>query len=152
MKTITITISISEETQTPLTIKSSIQEQINFHLKEKEKANILTAQIKEKSKQVLNEMLLELNKSIGENVWFNMQNLLEIKFKASCIRANFTQERVQFGNIVYYKSNLESLKFLLVHSNSSMYRPSVTEFKSVEEVNSILKKDYINYFTEKLCN
>jgi hypothetical protein len=147
MKTITITINISEEVQKPLTIKSSIQEQINFHLKEREKANILTAQIKEKSREVLNEMLLKLNKSLGENVWFQMQNLLEIKFQSSCIRAEFEQERVQFGNIVYYKSNLESLKFLLIHCNSSMYRPSVTEFKSLEEVNSILEKDYINYFT-----
>lgn len=152
MKTITIVINITEETQQPLTIKSSIQEQINFHLKEKEREDALTTQLKGTIKQILNEMSVALNKSIGENVWYNMQNILEIKFKGNSIKAEFTQERVQFGNIVYYKSNFESLKFLLVHCNSSMYKPSVTEFKSVEEVNNILEKDYINYFTEKLQN
>jgi hypothetical protein len=147
MKTITITINISEEVQQPLSIKSSIQEQIKYHLQEKEREASITAQIKEKTKQILNDILLELNKKVGENVWYSKQNLLEIGFKGNSIRAELTQKRIEFGNIVYYKTDLESLKFTLIHNNYSMYRPNLIEFKSVEQVNSILEKDYIDYFT-----
>ena len=149
MKTITISITISEEIQ-PSTIKSSIQEQIAFHLKEKERAIKLTEQIKKESKNILNEILLELNKKVGEDVWYHLQNLLQIQFKGNSIKAEFTQEKVEFGDIIYYKPNLESLKFILVHSNPSMYRAYVTDFKSLEQVNNILEKDYIKYFTSKL--
>ena len=70
MKTITITINISEETQQPLTIASSIQEQINFHLKEKELAE---QQIKNRVQElfkVRDTLLEQLNKEVGADVWF----------------------------------------------------------------------------------
>ena len=119
-------------------------------MKEKERAIKLTEQIKKESKNILNEILLELNKKVGEDVWYHLQNLLQIQFKGNSIKAEFTQEKVEFGDIIYYKPNLESLKFILVHSNPSMYRAYVTDFKSLEQVNNILEKDYIKYFTSKL--
>lgn len=149
MKTITISITISEEIQQPLTIKSSIQERIAYHLIEKEKAIKLTEEIKKESKKALGEILLGLNEKVGESVWCHVQNLPRIKFKANTIEAVFDQERVEFGNIVYYKPILDSLTFRLIHCNRSMYRPDVVEFVSIDQVNSILEKDYIEYFTSK---
>jgi hypothetical protein len=70
MKTITITINISTEEQQPLTIKSSIQEQINFHLKEKELAE---KQMRERVKELFKireEILNNLNEQVGADVWF----------------------------------------------------------------------------------
>lgn len=150
MKTITITINISEETQQPLTIKSSIQEQINFHLKQKKLSNRLILDLKSKAIDLLQQLKVKLNESVGEDVWVNRQNRLEIGFASNIVRAEFSSEKITFGNIEYYKPSIESLKIEVIYLNGSGYSYLSKPFESIEQVNEIAKKDYIKHFTKKL--
>lgn len=150
MKTITITINISEEIQQPLTIKSSIQEQITFHLKEKENAKKLKIQINKQIKNSLIPIALELNAKVGENLWTLRKEGLEIGFGTTSLRVEFSSERITFGNIEYYKPNIKSIEHQIVYLGGGGYRYISKPLQDLEELHNLAKKDYIKYFTNKL--
>lgn len=174
MKTIIITINISEETQQPITIKSSIQEQINYHLKEKEKAkeNIIILQ---KSIITLRDKILsELNEKVGSEVWFSKQtkegyyyNTLYFKDgirRNTCyddwnITISYDTKQVVFGQIKYEVPIVENgLKVVLepTEKNRQQWKSKENQKKYIitdlDQVHRYLEKDYLTYFTQQLCN
>ncbi len=149
MKTITIIISISEEVQEPLTIKSSIQEQILFHLREKTQAEKIIRELKSQAREMLSGIKEKLNEKVGANLWYTMDDRLEVQFRGVIIRAEYSSEKITFGNIEYYKPSAESLKLEILFPNvNGSY--VATPLKDLEEVHRLSEKNYINYFTTKV--
>ena len=172
MKTITITINISEEKQEPLTIKSSIQEQINFHLKEKQKAKESKIALQEAVISLRDKILLELNEKVGGEVWFSKAtpqgyyyNTLWFKngiYKNTCyddwnITISYDNRKVIFGQIEYEVPIVENgLKVVLepTHTNQKNWKDKSSQKKYIitdlDIVHKHLEKDYLTYFTNKL--
>jgi hypothetical protein len=168
MKTITITIDISEETQQPLTVKSTIQEQINFHLKEKETAEKIKKQLNTAIKDLTEETLKELNNRVGADVWFrdrdsfNRIGFRDGIYKNTCyndwdISISYTVKEVVFGELKYTVPILEKgIKTLLEPSerNFKAWRNKEDQKKytitDLDTVHKYLEKDYITYFTNQI--
>jgi len=172
MKTITITINISEESQQPLTIKSSIQEQINFHLKEKEKALKSTIALQKGVIELRDKILLELNEKVGSEVWFSKAtpqgyyyNTLWFKngiYKNTCyddwnITIFYDKKEVVFGQIKYEVPIVENgLKIVLepTEENKKEWKNKSNHKKYIitdlDEVHKHLEKDYLTFFTNNL--
>ena len=169
MKTITITINISEEVQEPLTIAPSIQEQINFHLKEKEKA-LESKKVLQKGVICLRDKILsELNEKVGSKVWFSKAtkegyyyNTLYFKngiYRNTCyddwnITISYDTKEVVFGQIKYEVPIVENgLKIVLepTHKNQQNWKDRVNQKKYIitdlDQVHKCLEKDYITFFT-----
>ena len=169
MKTITITINISEETQQPLTIASSIQEQINFHLKERERAKESRIILQKAIINLRDKILLELNDKVGGEVWFSKQtkegyyyNTLYFKDgirRNTCyddwnIIISYDTKKVVFGQMEYEVPIVENgLKIVLeaTHHNHENRKEKYMQKKYIitdlEQVHKHLEKDYITYFT-----
>lgn len=142
MKTITFTIKISEDSDTAeLSIKSSIQQQIDYHLKQKELAE---QQIKTRVHElfkVRDSLLEQLNKELGADAWF-VKNKGEyypsmeiVPFEKSlCVSIGFRDgiykntpyndwdiyvstplsKKIVYGNIEYCKPKLDEVKLYLI--------------------------------------
>lgn len=169
MKTIIITISISEEVQEPLTIKSSIQEQIDFHLKEKEKALESKKVLQKAVISLRNEILAELNKKVGSEVWLSKQTekgyyYNQLYFKDGIrrntpyddwnITISYDTKKVVFGKIEYEVPIVENgLKVVLepTEENHKQWKSKENQRKYVitdlDQVHKHLEKDYLTYFT-----
>lgn len=169
MKKITITISISEETQQPLAIASSIQEQINFHLKEKERAKESRIILQKGVISLRDKILSELNEKVGSEVWFSKQtekgyyyNQLYFKDgirKNTCfddwnITISYDTKEVVFGQIRYEVPIVENgLKVVLepTEENNKNWKDKSNQkkyiIKDLDQVHKYLEKDYLTYFT-----
>lgn len=163
MKTITITINISEEVQ-PLTIKSSIQEQINFHLKEKERAKENRIILQKGIISLRDKILSELNEKVGSKVWFSKENdrghyYNQLYFKDGIrrntpyddwnITISYDKKDVVFGQIEYEVPIIDNgLKVVLEpteeNNRSNRKKYIITD---LNQVHKYLEKDYLTYFT-----
>jgi hypothetical protein len=172
MKTITITINISEEIQQPLTIKSSIQEQINFHLNEKEKARESKIILQKGVISLRDKILKELNEKVGSEVWFSKHtkegyyyNTLWFKDgirRNTCyddwnITISYDTKEIIFGQIKYEVPIVENgFKVVLepTESNNKNWKDkSSTKSYIITDLDAVhkhLEKDYLTYFTNKL--
>ena len=167
MKTITITINISSEEQQPLTIKSSIQEQINFHLKEKESAIQSTITLQKAVISLRDKILSELNEKVGSEVWFLKKDYYnKLSFKDG-IRRNtcyddwnitiyYDTKEVVFGQIKYEVPIVENgLKVVLeptVRNNEEWVSKENQKkyiITDLDQVHKHLEKDYLIYFTNE---
>jgi len=167
MKTITITINISEEVQQPLTVKASIQEQINFHLQEKVRARNSTIELQKGVKVLRDNILKELNEKVGCDVWYSKQTkegyyYNQLGFKDGIIKntpyddwniiISYSTREVIFGEIKYTVPIVEKgLKVVLepTEQNGKNWRGTKQSYviTDLEQVHKYLEKDYLTYFT-----
>jgi len=176
MKTITITINISDNQQT--TVKDDIQSKIVYHLEQKE---LCKQQLKDRLKKLFKireTMLKQLNKEVGEKVWFVSKEgeyYPNFGYKGSvAVSMGFrdgiykntpyndwdiniitpAKETITFGEISYTKLDLEKIKFQIAPTEKnnklrSTQQKSEYYFTDLEQVHKFLEKDYITYFTHK---
>jgi hypothetical protein len=169
MKTITITININSEEQKPLTIKSSIQEQINFHLKEKEIARQNTIALQKGVIKLRDEILSELNEKVGSEVWFSKETkegyyYNELSFKDGIrrntsyddwnITIDYDTKEVVFGQIRYKVPIVENgLKIVLAPAHKNSLNWQHRKYYTITDLNDVhkyLEKDYLTYFTRNI--
>ena len=152
MTTITITISVMDEPQKPLTIKSTIQEQIEFHLKEQKNAIEIEKQLETEIKEKLKEIADALNAKVGEDIWVmseknSWRTYPEIQFgKKNAVKLTYDTKKTVFGNIVYVKPKPESIRMVFV-DYSIGYGKTV---ESLDQIHELADAEYVSYFTKKL--
>lgn len=165
MRTIVITIELPNVEQQ--TVKSTIQEHIAFHLKEKEKAKEVHNTLVKQCENLLEQVRNELNTHVGEEVWFKGRDKFSIGFRDGIykntpyndwdIRVNYNARKVKYGEIEYTVPNVENgIKLTLEPSEENrkawknVSHQKQFNITDLSEVHKYLEKDYLTYFTRKI--